>query len=1343
MKKRVLLLVLTLVLLITCAVFTVSASGEETTNAFEANFVCPCGCGKGFDEIEWRDWGNTALSSPYSWSVTDHYWVDNTMNPGGVGTLTGTGTDGAKKIVVVFHDPSGAATYFGSTLTNNSGTIRTNRTFEVPKGTTAWLIGDNATVWGPCASKDVGGIIKVESGATVNISGLKLRSRTNATNVPTNGGIIYNEGTLTLNNCTVTGIPVSGNGGAIWSSGKVTLSGTTTAQSGNAVQGGNIYMNGAELVMGTGVTVKNGTASTNGGNIALIYDKASAKLTMTGGTISGGVSNGDGTQSDDDYYSEGYVPYLVDYVKGGGNIFVFRACNANISGGTVSGGTAAACGGGNVFVQGTLNVSGSAKLTGGTAIKGGNIYAFDRNPCADADKDGVADKNPNLYAYVNISGGEVTGGAAVGTSSVTALGGTIYAYGGGKNSSNTTGLKITGGTVGGGTANGDKGGSGGAIYINNTVASLSNCTINGGTATQKAIKETVNGEEKINTYGGLGGAIYLPSGTVNMGANTTISGGTAYRGGCLNVAGTFNMNGGTLSGGKSTNQGGLAFVTGTFNMTSGTATANTESTSNARGFRVQGGKMNMSGDAKVISAGKDRGDAIDLLRTGTNTATGVLTLADQASVVGPNGELDNNIRVQNYSKKSSKLSIAEDWTGQASAWYEYLFGTSYKTDDYVVGMTIDSAYGASTGDYTGTLLMEGAPTQPPLYAGENGTLQAAKVQLCTYNLPKLDARWFKSGTEAAAVAKPGDYISIYAAGTMDIGDKDVLVDFNGHDCTVTGTGKLSIMDAAGDNYDGTLAKVTYNNVETNALNPYNDRQYIALPNGDGTYSAHRIDLRISAVSVRPTSAGVYYTASLECDDTLREKFSAAGVAVSLESVPGENFVEQSLYTEIKELKAKEFTGVLINEILKDGEENDRRGKMPIYANAYATFTVEGQPITILADAYNAGKTKGNFLPGHTYTAYSLSDVMNAIDLRWRTLDETAQKSVLDKLYNSYGDVMHGWDLQYMIGQVKNLKVLTIGNSLSVDAGHMLGYIAKIEGVESIRIGTLYYGGCTQQQHASFLTDNAPEYRWYDTNITDLQNTADENTVPKVSLKKADQITMYEGIVMDDWDIIVTQQGVWQAGMPETHEKDLDTVLAYVRKHATNPNAILLWNMNWAPPVEEEMLAKASNGIPPDASGFEASYKSMTGYDEVKNNKDAQDKMFDLIRNAVQTKIVTNSEFIDVIPAATAQQNALWSGMSDEDMYRDYIHASDLSRYIYSYMWYCKLTDSDFDGVASDTVPLAVRYTKKDDISEIPPATEDLDLTETVEGYDYRLLDVVNHSISSALENPFTPKGIND
>ena len=938
------------------------------------------------------------------------------------------------------------------------------------------------------------------------------------------------------------------------------------------------------------------------------------------------------------------------------------------------------------------------------------------------------------------------------------LNGTTKAYAGGAISAPFGTVTINGGTINASTTEGAVV-NGGAIYVNGGTVHINGGTINGGAATHGGaiyVKSgtltigndanvttgaTVNGGT-VNTSSGLGGAICMAGGSVTMGAKATIAGGTAWRGGCVYVKGTFNMNGGSISGGKSTNQGGQVFVAGTFNMTSGTVTANSKSTSNAPGFRIQDGKLHMSGDAVVVSSGTGTDDAIDVVTVSTQAE---VTLAGAATVKNASGNTNGNniINLQNYGNNTAKLTVQEGWTGTAYVNYEYLFGTKLKEEDYTVGMTIAADAGASTGEYTGNLYMFNAPNLPPLYAGTNGTLQVAYIQLCTYNLPKLDAEWFKDATTAAAAAKPGDYIGVFTSCTMDIGSKDVLVDFNGNDCTVTGTGKLYIMDAAGDDYEGTLAKVTYDNVAATSINPANDYQYVALPNGDGTWSAHRVDLRFTAVSVRPNCAGVYYTADLDCDETLMAAFEASGVAVSVKEMPGFDYAQKTLYTRATELEEGGVNGVLVTDILKDQADNETRGNYTIYANAYADFTVGDQTVTVLADPYNPGKTKDGFLPSHVYTAHSLYDVMQAMDLRWRTLSDEDKQTVLEKLYNGFDGVMQNWNLRYIDAYVtgepvKELKVLTIGHSLSVDAGHMLGYIAKQEGMENIHFSTLYYGGCTLRQHATFLTNNTPEYRWYDTNIDDLQNAADADTVPKVSLKKADQVTMYEGIVADDWDIIIMQQGLFESASPDGYGEDMQTVLDYVRKHITNPNAVFIWNMIWAGPVKSEMLDKANNGIAPDAPSFESSYKTITGFEEVRDNKAAQDKLFELIYTVVQEKIETNDNFIDVIPAATGQQNALWSGLSDADMYRDYIHASDLSRYIYSYLWYCKLTDSEFDGVASDTVPLAIRYIKKDDISEIPPATEDLDLTAD----NNYLLNIVNHCISSALSDPYTPKAMN-
>ena len=967
------------------------------------------------------------------------------------------------------------------------------------------------------------------------------------------------------------------------------------------------------------------------------------------------------------------------------------------------------------------------QLADNTASLGG-ILNMEANSCSFIMDAGTLNGTTKAYA-----GGAIS--APFGT--VTINGGTI-------NASTTEGAVVNGGAIhvnggtvhiNGGTINGGAATHGGAIYVKTGTVTIGNnanvttgATVNGGT---------------VNTSSGLGGAICMDGGSVTMGAKATIAGGTAWRGGCVYVKGTFNMNGGSISGGKSTNQGGQVFLAGTFNMTSGTVTANSKSTSNAPGFRIQGGKLHMSGDAVVVSSGTGTDDAIDVVTVSASTQAEV-SLAGAATVKNSSGNTNGNniINLQNYGNNTAKLTVKSGWTGTAYVNYEYLFGTKLKEEDYFVGMTIAADAGASTGEYTGNLYMFNAPNQPPVYAGENGTLKVASVQLCTYNLPKLDAVWFKTATEAAQAAQPGQYVGIFASQTMEIGDKDILADFNGVDCTVTGTGKLYIMDAAGDDYEGTLAKVTYNNVAATSINPANDRQYVALPNGDGTWSAHRAGLRISSVSVRPTCAGVYYTAKLDCDETLMAAFQASGVAVSVKEMPGFDYAQKTLYTRATELDADGVNGVLVTDILKAQADNEERGKYTIYANAYADFTVGGQTVTVLADPYNTGKTKENFLPSHTYTAYSLYDVMQALDLRWRTVSDADRQSILTNLYNGFDGVMQDWNLRFIdsfvTGEpVKELKVLAIGHSLSVDAGHMLGYIAKQEGMENIHFSTLYYGGCTLQQHASFLTNNVPEYRWYDTDIDDLQNTADGDTVPEVSLRKADQVTMYEGIVADDWDIIIMQQGLYESASPDGYGEDMQTVLDYVRKHITNPNAVFIWNMIWAGPVESEMMDKANNGIAPDAPSFESGYETITGFEEVRDNKAAQDKLFELIYAVVQEKIVTNDNFIDVIPAATGQQNALWSGLSDADMYRDYIHASDLARYIYSYLWYCKLTDSEFDGVASDTVPLAIRYIKKDDISEIPPATEDLDLTAD----NNRLLNVVNHCISSALADPFTPKAM--
>ena len=216
-----------------------------------------------------------------------------------------------------------------------------------------------------------------------------------------------------------------------------------------------------------------------------------------------------------------------------------------------------------------------------------------------------------------------------------------------------------------------------------------------------------------------------------------------------------------------------------------------------------------------------------------------------------------------------------------------------------------------------------------------------------------------------------------------------------------------------------------------------------------------------------------------------------------------------------------------------------------------------------------------------------------------------------------------------------------------------------------------------------------------------------------------------------WDIIVMQQGVFQAGQADTYNEDMQTIMDYAMAHCANPDAIFVWNSIWAGPVHPDMVAKANNGIPPDSSGYAKSYKNNVGYTaDQELDEAAQNIFFGKIMEAVRTKVETNPNFVYFIPAGTAQQNALSSDLWDDtDLYRDYIHASDLARFIYSYMWYCALTDMEFEGVKIDAIPLEVRYNKKDDQSEVEPPTGDLVLTQEMK-------DIITWSIQKAFENPY-------
>ena len=250
-------------------------------------------------------------------------------------------------------------------------------------------------------------------------------------------------------------------------------------------------------------------------------------------------------------------------------------------------------------------------------------------------------------------------------------------------------------------------------------------------------------------------------------------------------------------------------------------------------------------------------------------------------------------------------------------------------------------------------------------------------------------------------------------------------------------------------------------------------------------------------------------------------------------------------------------------------------------------------------------------------------------------------------------------------EAKTLKVLTLGHSLALDAGHMLALVADAEGYEEMTVGTLYYAGCSLDKHVQFMNSNSTEYKLYLSSTT----TADE---PPVTIES---VTMQQAITHDYWDIIVMQGGVFEIAESEKYTNgNIQKIQSFVNEHKKNPNAVFAWNMAWAPPVNDALR----NTYNHEPNIYINNYKE---YD------DDRAKLYNAITKCVKDHITTDDTFTRLIPSGTIYENALSSYLTEADMHRDYAHATDLARVMVSYVWYCVLTGVDqLEEIKLDTIP---------------------------------------------------------
>ena len=287
-----------------------------------------------------------------------------------------------------------------------------------------------------------------------------------------------------------------------------------------------------------------------------------------------------------------------------------------------------------------------------------------------------------------------------------------------------------------------------------------------------------------------------------------------------------------------------------------------------------------------------------------------------------------------------------------------------KLANAAISKTTDKTHGIFAGTYTansnydcGKLLGDAK-----ILLGEGVTAQAVYGSARTYGHVSGKVTVIADGVDLTKVPVKARYSGLSASyrngeTTLQLNrdvaadlavDASVALDLCGHDITgnVTVDGTLTVKDSATDDYDvsdGVYGEITGTVTGTLAAAD----GYVAAAKG-----FHKFDQYISGVSLRPSNAGIYYTATVLADEVLRSEFASQGVAVSLADLPGADFEtdEDTLY-------ATGSNGVLVQNILKgDGEDPDR-GITDIYAASY----VKLQDGTVLVSDENV--------------AYSLYDVL--------------------------------------------------------------------------------------------------------------------------------------------------------------------------------------------------------------------------------------------------------------------------------------------------------------------------------------------------------------------------------
>ena len=724
--------------------------------------------------------------------------------------------------------------------------------------------------------------------------------------------------------------------------------------------------------------------------------------------------------------------------------------------------------------------------------------------------------------YIGYKGDAVIRGGTVMNGKAFKEGGNIYFIG--NSADSTYQFNITGAAILDGTAISD--GSieswGGNIGAHRGVMTLTECYIRGGTATRSVVNKGCYGG---SIHAGVGVTVNAVD-TIILGGSADTAGGAIYMSNArtkVDLTNTLVMNGTALRGGNIYANNGALTVKGG-EVSYGTATG------------TSGG--NISSVCNVTLQKNDAGNLPRIYRGSAVTYGGNLYLKYAANIdaahiaKGSAGTSGGDIYVVNHDDTA------------------VTFGPDVQGD---IAMCVDAALFASADIYGGAINKITCKTTDATFYLDGkynncGTmLKGDTLYLTVAAVVASDGtmQWYTSNEEAIAACGEGAYVKLFTDKAVVL-TKDLTLDLNGNTVAVSGDFEFFGFDTSGDDFTEPSGSVTGASVQTyDIIDAPNGNRYVAVVE-DGAATYHRLDMKITAVSIRPSANGMYYTGKWSCDDTLKGMITTYGVVASTEDMPADDFASDAtnLWTTFDGASFQSGitqNGAVISGIMKtedrDANTNDEYGRNPVYAKTYVTF--QDGPSCVSSDNVR----------------YSLYDVMKGLDGLIESNPTKYRRHTLSarNFFESWKEMgMGSWKLDKIPTPAEDntINVLMIGNSHCYYYVEELYELAKAAGID-MRVCNVYYSGCYLEQHYNWWVNSEAKYQFFET-YTDGR-------------KGVSNATLEWSLAQYDWDVISIQTyGIHDSASVEAHYEETalyhETLLPYLK--AQFPNARMLWHQTW-------------------------------------------------------------------------------------------------------------------------------------------------------------------------------------